>query len=80
MNMKKEWIRTDQEKQLRSLKKYYKETKNYEKHSQISIVQRKKKRFIPIEYCFQQYQIKVSFFFFFFLMKILKIKTNSSFL
>ena len=42
--MKKEWIRTDEEVQLRELKRFYKQQKNTEQLRQISIVERKKKR------------------------------------
>lgn len=44
VKMRKEWIRTEEERQLRELKKVYKKEKNFEKHSQINLVERKKNR------------------------------------
>jgi hypothetical protein len=42
--MRKEWIRTDEERQLRELKQFYKQQKNVQQLQQISIVERKKNR------------------------------------
>ena len=45
--MRKEWIRTDEERRLRELKRLYKRENQLEKSSQISIVERKKNR-LPV--------------------------------